>query len=54
MGEFTIILMLIVLGFVSGIIVTSGYWEQKAAETSCAQFNPQTGVFEWLKGEQDD
>lgn len=48
----TVILLLFVwlIGFVHGI----GFLEDKAALTSCAQFNPETSKFEWLEKIKND
>tara|TARA_B110000238_G_scaffold201150_1_gene255276 strand:- start:6275 stop:6448 length:174 start_codon:yes stop_codon:yes gene_type:complete len=39
--------------FLAGIVVGStavqNSWRLDAAQTSCAQFNPQYGQFEWLE-----
>lgn len=39
----------VLLGFVIGVDTGVERGEEYAAKTSCAQYNPTTGKFEWLE-----
>lgn len=43
-----IVLVIVVGGFFSGNITTDDFKKQ-AIENNCAQYNPTTGKFEWIK-----
>lgn len=38
-----------ILGSILGSTSVQNSWRLDAAQTSCAQFNPQYGQFEWLE-----
>lgn len=49
MGEFILTFLLVVFVLVIGFKMGIDFMEDKAAHTSCAQFNPETSEFEWLE-----
>ena len=46
---FWVIILVFFVSSQAGVALTTYLVRQKAAETSCAQYNPQTGDFEWLE-----
>ncbi len=39
------------LGLMLGISVTKDFQHNEATQTECARYHPETGEFEWIKGE---
>ena len=49
MSDFILIFISVFLGILAGTFLTVENYEARAAETSCAQYHPVTGEFEWLE-----
>jgi len=36
------------IGYTAGFVIAEKKYQNEAAQTNCAQFNPETGEFEWI------
>jgi hypothetical protein len=45
-------LLALFIGSMLGATSVQGSWRLEAAQTECAQFNPQNGHFQWLEDVQ--
>jgi|TARA_B110000503_G_scaffold133234_1_gene210418 hypothetical protein len=52
LATLVIFLLPLFVGFMLAATAVQGSWRLEAAQTECAQFNPQNGQFQWLEDVQ--
>jgi len=45
----TVLVVMSALSIIAGGVITRGSYQKNSIEYGCAQYNPSTGDFEWIK-----